>query len=177
MNQGWTRSTLLDYLMKLQGRVTKKISQEVSRLDNSQVQVHTGNVSRASRDGLVENHEFSEDQPHTTLIINWTSRRTECFTLFFLNKRTSSHIAWSSRWTLQMQPKSSSGKNKKVLWSTQPQLGSENNQVTIKAEQFLSTLQGIATNHDNANFNHNIKQISKLKSQTTTISTFPRKSE
>ena len=72
----------------------------------------------------------------------------------------------------------SSGKQKKVCSTSQPQLRSDNTPATIEADQNLLALQQLATNSNSANFNNNISRISKLpKSLTTTMPTFDGKSE
>ena len=75
-------------------------------------------------------------------------------------------------------PTTSSGKQKKVRSTSQPQFRSENTPATIEADQILLALQQLATNSNTANFNNNISRISKLpKSVTTTMPTFDGKSE
>ena len=75
-------------------------------------------------------------------------------------------------------PKISSGKQKKVCSTFQPQFRSENTPATNEADQILLALQQLATNSNSANFNKNINRISKLpKSLTTTMPTFDGKSE
>ena len=72
----------------------------------------------------------------------------------------------------------SSGKQKKVRCTSQPQFRSENNPATIEADQILLALQQLATNSNSANVNNNNNRISKLpKSLTTTMPTFDGKSE
>ena len=72
----------------------------------------------------------------------------------------------------------SSGKQKKVRCTSQPQFRSENTPATIEADQILLALQQLATNSNSANVNNNNNRISKLpKSLTTTMPTFDGKSE
>ena len=72
----------------------------------------------------------------------------------------------------------SSGKQKKVRCTSQPQFRSENTSATIEADQTLWALQQLATNSNSANVNNNNNRISKLpKSLTTTMPTFDGKSE
>ena len=72
----------------------------------------------------------------------------------------------------------SSGKQKKVRSTSQPQFHSENTPATIEADQILLALQQLATNSNCANVNNNSNRISKLpKSLTTTMPTFDGKSE
>ena len=71
-----------------------------------------------------------------------------------------------------------SGKQKKVRSTSQPQFRSENTPATLEADQILLALQQLATNSNSTNFNNNISRISKLpKSLTTTMPTFDGKSE
>ena len=72
----------------------------------------------------------------------------------------------------------SSGKQKKVRWTSQPQFRSENTPATIEADQILLALQQLPTNSNSSNVNNNSNRISKLpKSLTTTMPTFDGKSE
>ena len=75
-------------------------------------------------------------------------------------------------------PNTSSGKQKKVRSTSQPQLRSENTPATIEADQILLALQQLATNSNSAKLNNNISRISKLpKFLTTRMPTFDGKSE
>ena len=75
-------------------------------------------------------------------------------------------------------PGTSSEKQKKVRFTSQSQFRSENTPAAIEADQHLLALQQLATNSNSANFNNNIKRISKLpKSHTTTMPTSDGKSE
>ena len=72
----------------------------------------------------------------------------------------------------------SSGNQKKALFTNQPQFRTENTTATIEADQILSALHQLATNSNSANFNNNIHRISKMpKSLPTTMPTFDRKSK
>ena len=75
-------------------------------------------------------------------------------------------------------PGTSSGKQKKASFTSQPQICSENTPEKIEADQILLALQHLATNSNSAHFNNNINRFSKLpKSLTTTMPTFDCKSE
>ena len=75
-------------------------------------------------------------------------------------------------------PGTSSAKQKKMRSTSQPQYRSEKTPATIEADHSLLALQHLATNSNSANFNDNIKRISKMpKSLTTTVPTFDGKSE
>ena len=72
----------------------------------------------------------------------------------------------------------SSGKQKKVLFASQPQFRSENTPATIEADQIMLALQQLPMNSNSSNVNNNSNRISKLpKSLTTTMPTFDGKSE
>ena len=75
-------------------------------------------------------------------------------------------------------PSTSSGKQKKIRSTSQPQFCSENTPAMIEADQSLLALQQLANNNNSANFHNNINRISKLpKSLTTTMPTFDGKTE
>ena len=117
---------------------------------------HTGNLSSSK----------VEEYPHMVTRVQKTIRNRPQIMPGFQEE-----IPYSSRGT-------SSGKQKKARSSSQPQFGSENTPATIGADQILLSLQQLATNSNSANFNNNIKKISKLpKSLTTTMPTFDGKSE
>ena len=56
----------------------------------------------------------------------------------------------------------SSGKQKKNRFTSQPQFRSENTPATIEADQILLALQQLVNNSNSANFHNNINRISKL---------------
>ena len=75
-------------------------------------------------------------------------------------------------------PSTSSGKQKKVRSTSEPQFRNENTPATIEGDQILLALQQLATNSNSANFNNNSSRILKFpKSITTTMPTFDGKSE
>ena len=75
-------------------------------------------------------------------------------------------------------PGTSSGKQRKVRSTSQPQFRSENTPATIEADQILLALQQIANNANKTHLEDNINRITKLpKSLTTTMPTFDGKSE
>ena len=75
-------------------------------------------------------------------------------------------------------PGPSSGKQKKVRSTSQPQFRSENTPATIEADQILLALQQIAQNANRTHLDDNINRIAKLpKSLTTTMPTFDGKTE
>ena len=75
-------------------------------------------------------------------------------------------------------PSTSSGRQRKNRFTSQPQLRSENNPATIEGDQILWALQQLANNNNASIFHNNINRISKLpKSLTTTMPLFDGKSE
>ena len=79
---------------------------------------------------------------------------------------------------IMFSPSTSSGKQKKIRSTSQPQFRSENTSATIEADQILLALQQLANDNNSSNFHNNIKGISKLpKSLTTRMPTFEGKSE
>ena len=72
----------------------------------------------------------------------------------------------------------SSGKQKKNRYTSQPHFGSENTPATIEADQTLSLFQQLENKNNSANFHNNINRIFNLpKSLTTTMPTFDGKCE
>ena len=65
---------------------------------------------------------------------------------------------------------SSSGKQKKNRFTSQPQFRSENTPATIEADQILLALQQLANNNNSANFLNNINRTSKLPKSLTNLS-------
>ena len=67
-------------------------------------------------------------------------------------------------------PGTSSGKQKKASYKSQPKFHGEKTPATIGADQTLLAHQQLATNSNSANFDSNINRISKLpKCLTTTM--------
>ena len=60
-------------------------------------------------------------------------------------------------------PNTTSGKQKKARFTSQPQFRSENTPATIEADQILLALQQLATNSNSANFNNNIGNLEIAK--------------
>ena len=58
-------------------------------------------------------------------------------------------------------PTTSSGKQKKARFTSQPQFRSENTPATIEGDQILLALQQLATSSNSANFSNKISRISK----------------
>ena len=75
-------------------------------------------------------------------------------------------------------PSTSSGKQKKIRATSQPQFRSENTPATIEADQTLLAPQQLGNNINSANFHNKINRISKFpKSFTSTMPTLDGKSE
>ena len=219
---------------EMEGRITKKLSQEFSRIEsrisdalskldeflsNQQIQTHSKTVPGTFRNTNVENQGTNEDDsqsdPHpeagifrgqTTqnygpkecpdmvtgatgeirqcpdMVTGATGEIRQCPDMVTgcseeisnghdMVTATPEEISYCS-------PTTSSGKQKKVRSTSQPQFHSENTPATIEADQILLALQQMATNSNSANVNNNSNRISKLpKSLTTTMPTFDGKSE
>ena len=185
---------------EIEGRVTKKLSQEFSgtenhilgalaRLDdflmNPLLPGHSGTTPETSRNmfsinqGTNEDDSQSNPHPEAGLL---TSGREDCQDISTGVQRESvdrcdlvtgvhEEVTYCSSGT-------SSGKQKKNRSTSQPQFRSENTPATIEADQILSALQQSANNKNSENFHNNFNRISKLpKSLTTTMPTFDGKSE
>ena len=171
---------------EIEGRVTKKLSQEFSRTENRilgalarlddflmkpLLQGHSGTTPETSRNMFSINQgtnaDDSQSNPHIEagLLISGREDRHDMVT------GVHGEVMYCS-------PSTSSGKQKKNRSTSQPQFRSENTPATIEANQILLTLQQFANNNNSANFQDNIIRISKLpKSLTTTMPTFDGKSE
>ena len=190
----------------IEGRVTKKLSKDfswtearvlgaLSKLDdillNPQVRTCSVAVPRTSRNSNSENREpigdgslddpcpeakFSspyfgnlknpkgEDYPHMV-----TGVPEEICDQPHMVTRIKEEIPYSSSGI-------SSGKQKKVRSTSQPQFRCENTLASIEADQILLAPQQLATNSNSVNFNNNINRISKLSiSLTTIMPTFDKK--
>ena len=185
---------------EIEGRVTKKLSQEFSRkknripgelarlddfLMNPLLQGHSGTTLETSRNVFSINRGANEDDsqndahPEAGLL---TSDREDCHDMAIgvteqirgqrdMVTRVHEEVMYCS-------PSTSSGKQKKNRSPSQPQYRSENTPATVEADQILLALQQLANNNNSANFHNNNNWISKLpKSHTTTMPTFDGKSE
>ena len=191
---------------EIEGRVTKKLSQEFSRTENRilgalarldgflmnpLLQGHSGNTPETSGNTFNTNQGTNEDDsqsdPHPEAG-GFGSQRTQdsgqqnrCdmvtgVTEQFRNQRDI--LTNSHEEVMYCSPSTSSGKQKKNRSTSQPQFRSENTPATIEADQILLALQQLANTNISANFQNNINRISKLpKSLTTTMPTFDGKSE
>ena len=171
---------------EIEGRVTKKLSQEFSRTENRilgalarlddflmnpLLQGHSGTTPETSRNvfsfnqGTNEDDSQSDPHPEAGLLTSGREDRHDMVT------GVHEEVMYCS-------PSTSSGKQKKNRSTSQPQFRSENNPATIEADQILLALQQLANNNNSANFHYNINRVSKLpKLLTTTMPTFDEKSE
>ena len=185
---------------EIEGRVTKKLSQEFSRAENRLLgalarlddflmnpllQGHSGTTPETSRNMFNINQGTSEDDsqsnPHPEAGLSISGRedrhdmatevQRECTQADDMVTGVHAEVMYCS-------PGTSSGKQKKNSSTSQPQILGENTPATIEADQILLALQQLANNNNSANFHNNINRISKLpKSLRTTMPTFDGKSE
>ena len=190
------------------GKVTKKLSKEfsrtesrilgaLSRLDNFLLNPQLGTCSVAvpgtSRNNKSEKREATRDRssddpcPEMGYSFHYSGRLNSpearnyhhMVTGVTEEVRQYPHLVTETQEKIPyFSPSTSSEKRKKARSTSQAQFRSENNPVTIEADQILLALQQLATNSNSANFNNNINRISKLpKSRTRTMPTFDGKSK
>ena len=179
-----------DYLTQvseeIEGRVTKKLSQEfrrtgnrtLARLDgfrmNPLIQGHPQPLQRRPGTHLAHTRERMKSDPHPEVDIFCSQTTQNSGPEVGHDMMTGVHEEFT-----YCSPSTSSEKQKKKIPSTiQLQFRSENTPATIGADQSLLTLSQLSNNNNSANFHNNIDRISKLpKSLTTTMPTFDGKSE
>ena len=186
---------------EIEGRVTKKLSQEFSRTENRilgalvrlddflmnpLLQDCSGTTTETSRNmfsinqGTNEDDSQSNPHPEAVLLISGRDDRHDMATRV-QRDCTQAHdmVTGVHEGIMYCSPSTSSGKQKKNRSTSQPQFrSSENTPATIEADQILMALQQLANNNNSASFHNNINRISKLpKSLTTTMPTFDGKSE
>ena len=185
---------------EIEGRVTKKLSQEFSRMENPilgaltrlddflmkpLLQDHSVTTPQTSRNmfsinqGTNEDDSQSNPHPEARLLTSGREDRHDMATRV-QRESTQVHdiVTGVHEEDMYCSPSTSSGKQKKNRSTSQPQLRNENTPATIEAAQVLLALQQSANNNNSANFHYNINRISKLpKSLTTTMPTFDGKSE
>ena len=185
---------------EIEGRVTKKLSQEfirtenrilgaLARLDdflmNPILQGHSGTTPETSRNvfsinqGTNEDDSQSDPHPEGGLL---TSGREDRHDMAVGVQRGSAYdqdmVTGVHEEVTYCSPSTSSGKQRKNRSTSQPPFRSESTPATIEADQILLALQQLANNNNSANFHNNINRISKLpRSLTTTMPTFDGKSE
>ena len=177
---------------KIEGRVTKKMSQEFSRMKNRILgalaqldlllmnplfQGHSGTTLDAFRtalstkQGTIEDNSQSDTHPETGIFRSQTTQ----------NSVTSSRSPVTMPWPTfgpYCSTSTSSGMQKKNRFTSQPQFCSENTPATIEADQILLAFQQLPNNNNSANFQNKIKRISKLpNSLMPTMPTFDGRSE
>ena len=219
---------------EIEGRVSKKLSQEFSRtesrilgalskldkfLSNQQINTHSETVPGTFRNTNVENQGTNEDDsqsdPHpeagifrgqTTqnsgpkdcrdMVTGATGEIRHCRDMVTgiqgeiryrpdmvtaateENRKGHDMVTAVQEQIPYCSSGISSGKQKKVRSTSQPQFRSENTPATIEADQILLALQQLATSSNSASVDNNSNRISKLpKSLTTTMPTFDGKSK
>ena len=191
---------------EIEGRVTKKLSQEYSRTEsrilgalskldefllNQQIQTHSRTVRGTFRNTNVENQgtngddSHSDPHPEAGSFRGQTTKNSGPKDCRDMVTGVQGEIR-NGRDMVTAVPEEipyyssgvSSGKQKEARPTSQPLFRSENTPATIEADQILLALQQLATNSNSANVNNNSNRISKLsKSLTTTMPTFDGKSE
>ena len=187
---------------EIEGRVTKKLSQEFSRtqnrllgalarlddfLMNPLLQGHSGITPETSRNMFSKNQGTNEDDsqsnPHPEVGLLTSGREDRHHMATGVQRERESvdvchMVTGVHEEVTYCSPSTSSGKQKKNRSTSQPQFRSENTPATIEADQILLALQQLTSNNNSANFHDNINRISKLPNLlTTTMPTFDGKSE
>ena len=191
--------------MEIEGRVTKKLSQEINRTENHilgelarlddflmnpLIQGHSGTAPETSRNVFSinqgTNEVDSQSNPHPEAgLFNYhmtqnsgPEDRHDMVTGATEQIRNCHDMTGVHEEVTYCSPSTSSGQQKKNHFTSQPQFRSENTPATIEADQPLLAFQQLANNNDSANFQNDINRISKLpESLTTTMPTFDEKSE
>ena len=185
---------------EIEGRVTKKLSQEFSRTENRilgalarlddllmnpLLQDHSGTTPETSRNMISLNQGTNEDEsqsnphPEAGLLTSGQKDRHDMATRV-QRESTQAHdmVTGVHEEVMYCSPSTSSGKQKRNRTTSQSQFRSENTPATIEADQILLALQQIANNNNFAKFQNNINRIAKLpKSLTTMMPTFDGKSQ
>ena len=152
---------------------------------NPLLQGHSGTTPETSRNVFIINQGTNEDDsqsdPHPEVGLLTSSREDRHdMATGVQTESTQVHdmVTGVHEEVMYCSPSTSSGKQKKNRFTSQPQFRSENTPATIEADQTLLALQQLANNNNSADFHNNINRISKLpKSLTTTMPTFDGKSE
>ena len=186
------KRTVTQISEEIEGRVTKRLSQEFSRTENRilgaiarvedflmklLIQAHPGIASETSRNALStsqrtnDNDSQSDPHPEAGIFHNQTTQNSGPEDGHDMVTGVHEEVTYCS-------PNTYSRKQKKNSSTSQPQVRSQNTPATIEADQILLVLQHLASNNNSANFDNNIKKLSKLpKSFTTTMPTFDGKIE
>ena len=177
---------------EIEGRVTKKLSQEFSRTENRipgalarlgdffmnpLIQGHSGTAPETSRNafstsqGLNKDDSQSESHPEVGILRNQTTQNSGPEDGHDMVTAFHEEFTYCS-------PSTSSGKQKKNRSTSLPQFHNENTSAMIEADEILLALQQLVNNNNSANFHKNINRISKEPNSTkTTMPTFDGKSE
>ena len=187
-------------LSKEFSRTESRILGTLSKLDefllNPQVRTCSEAVPGTSRSSNLENQGTNEDRPsdHPGPEVELSSPHFGAETVpHMMTGAAEPHMVTGVTREVRQHPymtmetqeeipycstSTTTGKQKKARYTSQPQFRSENTPATLEADQILLALQQLATNSNSTNFNNNISRISKLpKSLTTTMPTFDGKSE
>ena len=194
LNPGIAEECITQVSTKTEGRVTWKLSREISRTEsrnlgafcklvefllNPHVRTCCVAVTETSRNNNSKNRESAGERslvdpcPKMVFFACQTSnlKDSEQDETHHMVTRVQEEIPYFS-------PGTSPGKQKKARSTSQPQFRSENTPATIEADQILLPLQQLATDSNSASFNNKINRISILpKSLTMTMPTFDGKSE
>ena len=192
--------SITQFSEEIEGRVTKRLSQEPSRTENRKLGAlarlddflmnplllgHSGTTPEMSRNRFSINQGTNEDDsqsnPHREAGLLFYGREDRHDMATGVQRESAAGqdmVTGVHEKVMYCSPSTSSGKQKKNRSTSQPQFRSENTPATIEADQILLALQQLANNKNSANFPNNINRISKLpKSLTTTMPTFDWKSE
>ena len=190
---------------EIEGRVTKKLSQQFSRTENRilgalarlddflmnpLIQGHTGTAAETSWNVFIMKQETNEDDsqsnshPEAGLFINQMEQSAspedghDMVTGATEQSRNRLDITGVHEEVNYCYPSTSSGKKGKNRSTSQPQFRCENTPATIETGQILLALQQSANNINSANFRNIINRMSKLPNWlTTTMPTFDGKFE
>ena len=183
---------------EIEGRVTKKLSKEISRTEsrilgalskldefllNPQVRTCSVAVPGISRNINSENRETTRDRSsddpcpevgyfsHNSGHLNSPEAETNPHMVTGVTEDLCQHphmMTGSQKEFLYCSPSTSLGKQKKVRSTRQPQFRSENSPTTIEADQILLAHQQLAAKSNSAKLNNNVNRISKLPKSLTT---------
>ena len=190
---------------EIEGRVKKRLSKEFSRTENRilgtlarlddflmnpLLQGHSGTTPEPSRNALSTNHGTNKDDsqndphPEAGLFHGQMTQNSGPERDYVRVTGVGEQIGICHDMTgiqeevTYCSPSTSSGKQKKNRFTSQPKFRSQNTPATIEADQILLALQQLADKNNSASFHNNINKTSKLpKSLTTTMPTCDGKSE
>ena len=177
---------------EIEGRVTKKLSQEFSRTENCilgalarlddflmnpLLQGHSGNTPETSGNASKTNQGTNEDDPQSdphpeasifsSQTIRNSGQETCCDMVTGVTDQTRSQHdmpTGSHEEVMYCSPGTSSGKQKKNRSTSQPQFRSKNIPATIEADQILLALQQLANDSNSANFQNNKAEFPNCQS-------------